>query len=68
MSTTIRSALYAILAALTPLVVAYGLMTDDIAGLWVALIKAVADMIALVIAGRYVPTGDDSYTPQRAEQ
>lgn len=67
MSTQARSALYAILAALTPLVVAYGFMTDDIAGLWVALIKAVADMIALVIARSYVPTGDGSYTPRRAE-
>ena len=51
-----RAALYAVLAALTPLIVAYGLLTESEAALWVALIKAGVDMAALLLARRNVPS------------
>jgi len=56
MSDEKRAALYAILAALTALIVAYGLMTQDMAALWVLLIKSVVDAAALLLARRNVPS------------
>lgn len=50
-----RAAIYAILAAVTALVVAYGLLTQDMAALWVALIKTIIDAAALLMARRHVP-------------
>ena len=52
----IRASIYAILVALTALIVAYGLMTQDMAALWVALIKTVIDAAALLLARRNVPS------------
>lgn len=51
-----RAALYAILAAATGLVVAYGLLTQDMAALWVLLIKSVIDAAALLLARSNVPS------------
>ena len=56
MSDQTRAAIYAILAALTALIVAYGLLTQDMAALWVALIKTVVDAAALLLARRNVPS------------
>ena len=56
----IRSAFYAVLAALTALVVAYGLITKDEAALWLALGKTVIDAAALIMASRYVPDAPDA--------
>ena len=50
-----RAAIYAVLAALTPLIVTYGLLTESDAALWVALVKAVLDAAALLLARRNVP-------------
>ena len=51
-----RAALYAILAAASALIVAYGLLTQDMAALWVALIKTGIDAAALLLARRNVPS------------
>lgn len=56
MSDEKRAALYAILAALTALIVAYGLLTQDMAALWVALVKTIIDAAALLLARRNVPS------------
>lgn len=56
MSDEKRAALYAILAAVTALIVAYGLITQDEAALWVALVKTVIDAAALLLARRNVPS------------
>ena len=51
-----RAAIYAILAAITALIVAYGLITQDEAALWVALVKTVIDAAALLLARSNVPS------------
>ena len=51
-----RAAIYAVLAAITALIVAYGLITQDEATLWVALAKTVIDAAALLLARRNVPS------------
>ena len=51
-----RAALYAILAAVSALIVAYGLLTQDMAALWVALAKTIIDAAALLLARRNVPS------------
>ena len=51
-----RAALYAVLAAITALIVAYGLITQDEAALWVALVKTVIDAAALLLARSNVPS------------
>ena len=51
-----RAALYGILAAITALIVAYGLITQDEAALWVALVKTVIDAAALLLARSNVPS------------
>ena len=56
MSDEKRAALYAILAAVSALIVAYGLLTQDMAALWVALAKTVIDAAALLLARRNVPS------------
>ena len=56
MSDQTRAAIYAVLAAITPLIVAYGLLSESNAALWVALIKAAIDMAALLLARANVPT------------
>ena len=56
MSDEKRAALYAILAAISALIVAYGLLTQDEAALWVALAKTIIDAAALLLARRNVPS------------
>lgn len=56
MSDQVRASIYAILVALTALIVAYGLLTQDMAALWVALIKTIVDAAALLLARRNVPS------------
>ena len=56
MSDEKRAALYAILAAVSALIVAYGLLTQDMAALWVALAKTIIDAAALLLARRNVPS------------
>ena len=51
-----RAAIYAVLAAITALIVAYGLITQDEAALWVALVKTVIDAAALLLARSNVPS------------
>ena len=51
-----RAAIYAVLAAASALIVAYGLLTQDMAALWVALAKTVIDAAALLLARRNVPS------------
>ena len=67
MSATVRSQLYAVLAAVSAIVVAYGLITESRAALWVALGKTLIDAAALLVARYHVPAGD-GYTPERAEE
>ena len=55
MSDQTRAAIYAVLAAITPLIVAYGLLSESNAALWVALVKAAIDMAALLLARANVP-------------
>ncbi len=56
MSDQTRAAIYAILAAITALVVAYGLLTESETALWLALFKSVVDAGALLLARRNVPS------------
>ena len=56
MSDEKRAALYAILVAVSALIVAYGLLTQDEAALWVALAKTIIDAAALLLARRNVPS------------
>ena len=56
----LRTAIYAVLAAVTALIVVYGLMSKDEAALWLALGKTVIDAAALVMASRYVPDAPDA--------
>ena len=56
MSDQKRAALYAILATVSALIVAYGLLTQDMAALWVALAKTIIDAAALLLARRNVPS------------
>ena len=66
MSDQTRAAIYAVLAALTPLIVAYGLLTESNAALWVALIKAGIDMAALLLARANVPAAGSNPEARRA--
>ena len=66
MSPQIRSALYAVLAAIAALVVAYGIATRDQAALWLALGSAMLNAAALMLARYHVPDAPDAYTPKRA--
>lgn len=65
MSPQIRSALYAVLAAIAALVVAYGIATRDQAALWLALGSAILNAAALLLARRHVPDAPDAYSPKR---
>ena len=51
-----RAAIYAILAAITGLIVAYGLITQDMAALWILLAKSIVDAAALLLARANVPS------------
>lgn len=51
-----RAAIYAILAAITGLIVAYGLITQDMAALWMLLAKSIVDAAALLLARANVPS------------
>lgn len=66
MSDQTRAAIYAVLAAITPLIVAYGLLTESNAALWVALIKAAIDMAALLLARANVPAAGSNPEARRA--
>jgi hypothetical protein len=63
MSANQRSALYGVAAATLPILVAYGLLDDEAAPLWLALIGAVLAAIPPVVAFRNVtpdtPDGGD---------
>lgn len=56
MSDQTRAAIYAILAAITGLIVAYGLITQDMAALWMLLAKSIVDAAALLLARANVPS------------
>ena len=56
MSDQTRASIYAVLVATTALIVAYGLLTQDVAALWLALGKTVIDAAALLLARRNVPS------------
>ena len=62
MNATQRSALYAVAAAILPILVAYGLLDDSKAPLFLALVGAVLAAIPPVVAFRHV-TPDDYDTP-----
>ena len=63
---TIRSALYAVLVAASALAVAYGVITQDNAALWVALAVAVLDAAGLLLARRHVPDAPDAVQAAQA--
>ena len=56
MSDQTRASIYAILVAISALIVAYGLLTQDVAALWLALGKTLIDAAALLLARRNVPS------------
>ena len=56
MSDQARASIDAVLVATTALIVAYGLLTQDMAALWLALGKTVIDAAALLLARRNVPS------------
>lgn len=58
MNATQRAWLYRVSAVILPLLVAYGLLTDDKAPLWLALVGALLAVPAPVTASRHV-TPDD---------
>ena len=58
MNPKIRTAVYSILAAATALIVAYGVISEDEATLWLALAVAILDALALIMATRYVPAAN----------
>ena len=64
MSPQLRQANYTVLAAAVPLVVAYGLVTQDQAALWLALASAVLNAAALLLARQNTPTNQPP--PKRA--
>lgn len=64
MSPQLRQAIYTVLAAAVPLVVAYGLVTQDQAALWLALASAVLNAAALLLARQNTPTNQQP--PKRA--
>ena len=66
MTPQLRHAIYTVLAAITPLAVAYGLMTPDQSALWLALGSAVLNAAALMLARQNTPTGISSPPPKRA--
>ncbi|WP_277035295.1 hypothetical protein [Propionimicrobium lymphophilum] len=66
MTPQLRQAVYTVLAAITPLAVAYGLMTPDQSALWLALGSAVLNAAALMLARQNTPTGASGSPPKRA--
>ncbi|EPD33813.1 hypothetical protein HMPREF9306_00227 [Propionimicrobium lymphophilum ACS-093-V-SCH5] len=67
MSPQLRQAIYTVLAAAAPLVVAYGLVSQDQAALWLALGSAVLNAAALLLARKNTPTGaSEGPPPKRA--
>ncbi|MDO5676497.1 MAG: hypothetical protein Q4G35_03200 [Propionibacteriaceae bacterium] len=60
MTPEIRSALYAILAAISTLIVAYGLMSQDQATHWLTLAVTILNAAALLLARRHVPDAPDA--------
>ncbi|MGK0541480.1 phage holin [Propionimicrobium lymphophilum] len=67
MTPQLRQAIYTVLAAITPLAVAYGLMTPDQSALWLALGSAVLNAAALLLARKNTPTGaSEGPPPKRA--
>ena len=56
MSDQARASLYAVLAAVSALIVGYGLMTQDMAAMWMLLVKSVIDAAALLLARKNVPS------------
>ena len=59
MTPNARSAIYAVLIAISALAVAYGLLTEDRAALWVALAAALLDSAGLLLARRHIPEAPD---------
>jgi hypothetical protein len=62
-----RSALYAVAAALMPILVAYGLLSDAVAPLFLALFGAVLAAIPPVVAFRNVTPDEVEFDPELDE-
>ena len=54
-----RRHLYGVVAAILPVLAAYGVLSDTQAALWVALAAAILTSPVLVLAARHVPDAAD---------
>lgn len=59
MSPEKRQALYQVVAAVLPLLAAYGFISESQAGMWVALAAAILTSPVLFMAARHVPDAPD---------